>query len=135
MLAAQQCLGIFSFCNVRYAWWFMFYQGGPQITFFQLSNFHSCATMFPEIGCEMFVNHFAKKATSISLSILVVVEMFNAINSLSENESLLSFPIWNNMYLVGAIVLSMSLHMAILYIPFLAVMFNLIKESFLDCTT
>jgi Ca2+ transporting ATPase len=53
----------------------------------------------------------------MSLSILVTVEMFNAMNSLSENESLLVLPVWKNMYLVSAILLSMVLHVAILYIP------------------
>lgn len=57
----------------------------------------------------------------MSLSILVTVEMFNAMNSLSENESLLRLPLWKNMFLVAAITLSMVLHVAILYIPFLTV--------------
>ncbi|KAI8897299.1 hypothetical protein BC833DRAFT_527236 [Globomyces pollinis-pini] len=106
-----------------YAWWFMFYHSGPQISFTQLTNFHQCSTMFPEIGCEMFVNEMSHKATTMSLSILVVVEMFNAINSLSENESLLTFPIWKNMYLVFAITLSMILHFIILYVPFFTKLF------------
>lgn len=59
----------------------------------------------------------------MSLSILVTVEMFNAMNSLSENESLLRLPLWRNMYLVGAITLSMVLHFGILYVPWLADLF------------
>lgn len=106
-----------------YAWWFMFYSEGPQITFHQLSNFHQCSTMFPEIGCQMFTNDMARHATTISLSILVVVEMFNAMNSLSENESLLVLPVWRNPYLVAAITLSMLLHFVILYIPTFADIF------------
>ncbi len=69
----------------------------------------------------MFSNEFAQRATTISLSILVTVEMFNAMNSLSENESLWRLPVWKNMYLVGAIALSMGLHFMILYVPFLSV--------------
>ena len=69
----------------------------------------------------MFSNEMSRTATTMSLSILVVVEMFNAMNSLSENESLLRLPLWKNPFLVGAIALSMALHVAILYIPFFTV--------------
>lgn len=99
-----------------YAWWFMFYQGGPQISFHQLSNFHKCSSLFPEIGCEMFVNDYSKRATTISLSILVTIEMLNALNSLSEVDSLFTQPPTKNPFLIFAIVLSMALHFMILYV-------------------
>lgn len=85
------------------------------------SHFHQCSTLFPEIGCDMFTNVMSHRATTMSLSILVTVEMFNAMNSLSENESLLVLPVWKNPFLVAAITLSMALHFAILYIPFFTV--------------
>ncbi|KAG6831310.1 hypothetical protein H0H92_011517 [Tricholoma furcatifolium] len=106
-----------------YAWWFVFYEGGPQISFHQLTHFHQCTSLFPEIGCEMFTNEMARRATTMSLSILVTVEMFNAMNSLSENESLLKLPVWRNPFLVAAIALSMALHFMILYVPFFTTMF------------
>ena len=52
---------------------------------------------------------------------LVVIEMLNACNALSQTESLLTMPVWKNMKLVYAICLSMILHLAILYLPFLRV--------------
>ncbi|ORX58708.1 putative endoplasmic reticulum calcium transporter [Hesseltinella vesiculosa] len=109
-----------------YAWWFLFYEGGPQISFYQLSHFHQCAANFPEIGCQMFTNEMAMKASTMSLSILVVIEMLNAMNSLSENESLLSLPLWANPYLVFAIALSMALHFMILYVPFFSQLFSIL---------
>ncbi|KAF9145352.1 hypothetical protein BGX30_009362 [Mortierella sp. GBA39] len=109
-----------------YAWWFMFYSQGPQISFYHLSNFHQCSALFPEIGCQMFTDFMSKKATTMSLSILVTIEMFNAINSLSENESLLTLPLWNNMYLVFSIILSMALHFMILYVPFFSNLFMIL---------
>jgi Ca2+ transporting ATPase len=108
-----------------YAWWFMFYSQGPQISFSQLSNFHRCAAQFPEIGCEMFSNEMGRTASTISLSILVVIEMFNAMNALSSSESLITMPLWKNMKLVAAIALSMVLHLALLYTPVLQSLFSI----------
>ncbi|PSN65040.1 calcium ATPase [Corynespora cassiicola Philippines] len=109
-----------------YAWWFMFNSAGPQISFHHLSHFHRCSTQFPEIGCEMFSNNSAKSASTVSLSILVVIEMLNAMNALSSSESLLTLPLWRNMKLVYAICLSMALHFALLYVPFLQGLFSVI---------
>ncbi|KAG5647125.1 hypothetical protein DXG03_001080 [Asterophora parasitica] len=115
-----------------YAWWFIFYSGGPQISFHQLTNFHQCSTLFPEIGCEMFINEMSQRATTMSLSILVTVEMFNAMNSLSENESLLRLPLWKNPFLVAAITLSMALHFMILYVPFFTTLFAITPLNWIE---
>lgn len=109
-----------------YAWWFMYNPEGPQISFWQLSHFHKCSAEFPEIGCAMFSNDMAKSASTMSLSILVVIEMLNAMNALSSSESLVTFSLWNNMMLVYAIALSMALHFAILYVPFLQGLFSIL---------
>jgi len=108
-----------------YAWWFIWYSGGPQISFYQLTHFHQCSSLFPEVGCEMFTNEMSRAAATMSLSILVTVEMFNAMNSLSENESLLRFPVWKNPSLVASVVLSMMLHCGIMYIPFFTEVFSI----------
>lgn len=84
-------------------------------------NYSKCESSFSHIGCQMFSNWMAEKATTMSLSILVTIEMFNAMNSLSENESLLTLPLWVNPSLVLAIALSMVLHFVILYVPFFSV--------------
>ncbi|CAJ0755240.1 9015_t:CDS:10, partial [Entrophospora sp. SA101] len=115
-----------------YAWWFLFYEDGPQISFYQLSNFHRCNELFPEIGCEMFSNVMSMRATTMSLSVLVTIEMFNATNSLSENESLLTLPVWSNMYLVYSICLSMLLHFMILYVPFFSMLFAIVPLTWAE---
>jgi len=115
-----------------YAWWFMFYSEGPQITFWQLSHFHQCSSRFPEIGCEMFANDSAKAASTISLSILVVIEMLNAMNALSSSESLLTLPLWENMILVYAITLSMVLHFALVYTPILQTLFSIVPLNWAE---
>ncbi|KAH7912139.1 hypothetical protein BJ138DRAFT_1005081 [Hygrophoropsis aurantiaca] len=127
-------VGIYVGCATvfGYAWWFIFYEAGPQITFHQLTHFHQCSTLFPEIGCEMFTNVMSHRATTMSLSILVTVEMFNAMNSLSENESLFRLPVWKNPFLVAAIALSMALHFAILYIPFFTSLFQITPLNWIE---
>ena len=115
-----------------YAWWFMYNPQGPQISFWQLSHFHKCSSEFPEIGCAMFSNDMAKSASTVSLSILVVIEMLNAMNALSSSESLLTFALWNNMMLVYAVCLSMVLHFAILYVPFLQGLFSILPLNVLE---
>jgi magnesium-transporting ATPase (P-type) len=54
------------------------------------------------------------------MSVLVMVEMFNALNALSENNSLLTTPPWSNPWLIAAIIISTILHVVIIYVPFLA---------------
>ncbi|RYO87662.1 hypothetical protein DL766_001340 [Monosporascus sp. MC13-8B] len=115
-----------------YAWWFMYYSGGPQISFYQLSHFHRCSTEFPSIGCEMFTNDMGKAASTVSLSILVVIEMLNAMNALSSSESLFTLPLWENMMLVYAIALSMTLHFALLYIPVLQGLFSILPLNWTE---
>lgn len=58
------------------------------------------------------------------MTVLVVVEMFNALNALSENNSLLQLPPWSNLWLLAAIAVSMLLHVVILYIPPVAAIFT-----------
>ena len=118
-----------------YAWWYMFYHLGPKLSFYQLvhpiinktdkqTHFHHCSERFPEIGCAMFTNHMSRSASTMSLSILVVIEMLNACNALSQSESLVTLPVWKNMKLVYAITLSMVLHLTILYVPLLQTLFQ-----------
>lgn len=115
-----------------YAWWFMFFSNGPKITFEQLTNFHSCQKKFGGYingySCETLFGDgslMMTKASTISLSILVVIEMLNALNSLSENESILSLPPWKNPFLILAVALSMILHFIILYVPFFTKLFSI----------
>ena len=74
----------------------------------------------------MFTGIESQAASTVSLSILVVIEMFNAMNALSSSESLITMPLWKNMKLIYAIALSMVLHFAILYTPFLQGLFSIV---------
>jgi len=81
---------------------------------------------FAGVSCAIFGNDTARTASTISLSILVVIEMLNAMNALSSSESLLTLPLWKNMILVYAIALSMALHFALLYTPILQGIFGIV---------
>ncbi|CAI5505643.1 unnamed protein product [Closterium sp. Naga37s-1] len=70
------------------------------------------------------------KATTLSLSVLVAIEMFNSLNALSEDVSLTRMPPWVNPWLLVAMTLSFSLHFLILYVPFLANVFGIVPLSF-----
>lgn len=66
-----------------YAWWFMYFSGGPQITFAQLAGFHKCSGWIGAYSCETLFGAgslMMSKASTMSLSVLVVIEMFNALN-------------------------------------------------------
>ncbi|KAM7276172.1 hypothetical protein ACFE04_018038 [Oxalis oulophora] len=69
------------------------------------------------------------KAMTLSLSVLVSIEMLNSLNALSENNSLVRMPPWRNPWLLVAMSLSFGLHCLILYVPFLADVFGIVPLS------
>ncbi|KAG0475368.1 hypothetical protein HPP92_015054 [Vanilla planifolia] len=69
------------------------------------------------------------KAMTLSLSVLVAIEMFNSLNALSEDASLLRMPPKVNPWLLLAMSLSFGLHFLILYVPFLAQVFGIVPLS------
>uniref|UniRef100_A0A6Q2WXM5 Calcium-transporting ATPase n=1 Tax=Esox lucius TaxID=8010 RepID=A0A6Q2WXM5_ESOLU len=106
-------------------WWFMYDTTGPEVSFYQLSHFMQCCDEnedFVGVSCKVFE---ASPPMTMALSVLVTIEMSNALNSLSENQSLLRMPPWSNFWLVGAMVLSMSLHFMIIYVDPLPMVFKL----------
>eukprot|EP01083_Nonionella_stella_P075869 206453_1 len=108
-----------------FMWWFMMYSEGPQISYSQLTNFHACGTsdIYPEsFDCGVF--HDVARPSTLSLSVLVTIEMFNTFNALSENQSLMVTPPWDNIWVVLAVILSMGLHCVILYFPMMNDVFS-----------
>ncbi|XP_074643424.1 calcium-transporting ATPase sarcoplasmic/endoplasmic reticulum type-like isoform X2 [Tubulanus polymorphus] len=107
------------------AWWFMLYEEGPQLNYYQLTHQAQCLAQekrFEGIDCDIFKHN---KPQAMALSTLVVIEMLNAVNSLSENQSLVLMPPWCNIWLMLAIGLSMSLHFLILEVDFLSAVFQI----------
>ncbi|XP_052799678.1 calcium-transporting ATPase sarcoplasmic/endoplasmic reticulum type-like isoform X3 [Mya arenaria] len=107
------------------AWWFMIYEEGPKLNYYQLTHHMQCPAEpknFPDLDCNIFSD---PHPMTMALSVLVTIEMLNALNSLSENQSLLVMPPWTNKWLLGAIGLSMGLHFFILYTDVMATIFQI----------
>nr|GME05193.1 calcium-transporting ATPase, endoplasmic reticulum-type [Ipomoea batatas] len=78
--------------------------------------------------CEYFGGGKVK-AMTLSLSVLVAIEMFNSLNALSEDNILITMPPWTNPWLLVAMAFSLGLHCLILYVPLLADVFCVVPLS------
>eukprot|EP00441_Pelagodinium_beii_P040926 CAMPEP_0197627936 /NCGR_PEP_ID=MMETSP1338-20131121/6401_1 /TAXON_ID=43686 ORGANISM="Pelagodinium beii, Strain RCC1491" /NCGR_SAMPLE_ID=MMETSP1338 /ASSEMBLY_ACC=CAM_ASM_000754 /LENGTH=1034 /DNA_ID=CAMNT_0043198787 /DNA_START=59 /DNA_END=3163 /DNA_ORIENTATION=- len=88
---------------------------------FQVSNWAGIS--FSSNPCSYFTEG-KTKASTLSLTVLVVIEMLNAFNALSEDGSLVQMPPWANPYLIVAASISIGVHILVLYIPSLANIFG-----------
>ena len=62
------------------AWWFLYYENGPQLSFYQLTHHHQCTTdpsNFVGVNCQIFKD---LHPMTMALSVLVTIEMLNALN-------------------------------------------------------
>ncbi|KAL6511219.1 Calcium-transporting ATPase 3, endoplasmic reticulum-type [Orobanche hederae] len=114
-----------------FVWWFLYSDNGPKLPYTELMNFDSCSTRETSYSCAVFSD---RHPSTVSMTVLVVVEMFNALNNLSENQSLLVIPPWSNLWLLGSIVLTMLLHVLILYVEPLSVLFSVAPLSWAEWT-
>jgi len=122
-------------CVAVFAYWYMYHEGDhTNISWEQLTTWGHCSEWtdfkvndFDGLDmqtdpCKYFTDGKVK-ASTLSLSVLVAIEMFNALNALSEDGSLLQMPPWSNPYLILAMLVSFGMHFVILYVDFLADMF------------
>ncbi|XP_036333351.1 calcium-transporting ATPase sarcoplasmic/endoplasmic reticulum type isoform X1 [Rhagoletis pomonella] len=111
------------------AWWFIFAETGPHLSYWQLTHHLSCigtSDDFKGVDCKIFSD---PHAMTMALSVLVTIEMLNAMNSLSENQSLITMPPWCNLWLIGSMALSFTLHFVILYVEVLSTVFQVTPLS------
>ncbi|XP_040950118.1 calcium-transporting ATPase 3, endoplasmic reticulum-type isoform X3 [Gossypium hirsutum] len=109
-----------------FIWWFIYSETGPKLPYTELMNFDTCPTRETTYPCSIFED---RHPSTVAMTVLVVVEMFNALNNLSENQSLLVIPPWSNLWLVASIILTMLLHILILYVPSLSTLFSVTSLS------
>ncbi|KAL8271131.1 hypothetical protein Esti_004942 [Eimeria stiedai] len=129
-----------------FVWWYVFgtdpAESHTLLTLPQLMAWGRCSSWkdfdpLPVYGmpegepCSYFTIGKAK-ASTLSLTVLVVIEMFNAFNALSENHSLLRVPPWANPYLMLATAASVAVHCVIVYNPFLSRVFGVVPLSAMD---
>ncbi|KVH88026.1 Calcium-transporting P-type ATPase, subfamily IIA, SERCA-type, partial [Cynara cardunculus var. scolymus] len=115
-----------------FIWWFIYSDTGPKIPYSELMNFDSCLKRETTYPCSIFSD---RHPSTVSMTVLVVVEMFNALNNLSENQSLVVIPPWSNLWLVGSIGVTMLLHCLILYVHPLSILFSVVPLTWDEWTT
>jgi Ca2+-transporting ATPase len=145
-----------------FAYWYVWYDwseyGHPLVSFSQLASWGRCTewskaeynpvfstwqaasnkgigefnTALNSNACAYFTAAGKATASTMSLSVLVVIEMLNALNALSEDSSLLQMPPWANPWLLVAMGFSIGMHFVILYIPFLAQVFSIVPLTYND---
>jgi Ca2+-transporting ATPase len=133
------------------------YDGHSMVSYAQLTHWGQCRTGAAAVGTifegfhvndfdntgdgliEDFTSepctYFTKgkmKASTLSLSVLVTIEMFNALNAVSEDGSLLTIPPWVNPYLLLAMGSSFFFHFLILYVPAMATVFSISPHNTID---
>ncbi|XP_050230437.1 calcium-transporting ATPase 1, endoplasmic reticulum-type-like [Mercurialis annua] len=139
-------VGVFIIWYTRHTFMFidLSRDGHSVVTYSQLANWAQCGNWqnfsvspftagsqvfnFDDNPCEYFRSGKIK-ASTLSLSVLVAIEMFNSLNALSEDGSLLTMPPWVNPWLLLAMFISFGLHFLILYVPFLAQIFGIVPLS------
>lgn len=113
--------------------------GHTLVTFNQLSSWTECPNWkgfkvnnfiegmdLQENPCDYFIKGKVK-ASTLSLSVLVMIEMLNSLNAISEDNSLLRMSPFVNPLLLLAITSSLLLHGMIVYVPFFNEIFSIYK--------
>ena len=122
-----------------FIYWYLYYDWAGDnhslIGFGELAGWTECQSWkdfkpnsFADLNLEkdpcLYFTEGKKKASTLSLSVLVMIEMFNSLNAISDELSLVKTGIWLNPILLVAIMLSVILHCFVLYIPALQVLFS-----------
>ncbi|KAI8025960.1 Calcium-transporting ATPase, endoplasmic reticulum-type [Camellia lanceoleosa] len=116
--------------------------GHSRVEFSQLRNWGKCSSWWSNFtvtpftvggGCVITFSNPCDyftigkvKAMTLSLSVLVAIEMFNSLNTLSEDNSLVTMPPCMNPWLLVAMSVSFGLHCLMLYVPFLVDVFGIV---------
>jgi Ca2+-transporting ATPase len=111
-----------------FVWWYQ----NKGVSLFQLMNWGKCLnwTGFapicknPERPCDIFTEE-KSSPQSMSLSVLVTMELLKALSAVSLDSSMISVPPWKNRWLLLGVIIPFACHLLILYTPSLANIFSL----------
>jgi Ca2+-transporting ATPase len=128
--------GIFVYYYTSYNW---SNDNQTLVSFWELRNWTTCSNWIGEKSINGFeanaCSYFSQgkvKASTLSLTVLVVIEMLNSLNALSENRSLFEIGVFSNIWLHLAILTSIGIHCLMLYVPFFAKVFSTVPLSIND---
>jgi P-type Ca2+ transporter type 2C len=118
-----------------FVWWYL----DKGVTISQLRNWQSCTqwpgfahpALAPYPPCGIF-SSLRYRAQSVSLSVLLLIEMIKALSSISKEKSLFVTKPWTNPALVGAIGFSLMLHLLAMYTPFLSKLLSISPLSVVE---
>lgn len=125
-------VGVFLYWYLKYDWASDMH---PLVEFDKLRNWAECPD-WKDFSVNNFLHYdFSKnpclyftvgkaKASTMSLTVLVMIEMFNTFNAISENQSVLKTGIFVNPFLLIGVSISILLHCVILYIPTMNYLFS-----------
>jgi len=118
-----------------FVWWYL----DKGVSFQQLSHWAECGTWgdafahsaeapnWPKQPCDIFsAMRLKAKPQSLSLSVLVTIEMLKALSAVSLDSSLLRVQPWQNGWLLLGVAVPFALHLLVLYCAPLAKLFGLL---------
>jgi Ca2+-transporting ATPase len=116
-----------------FLWWYR----DKHVSLHQLSSWTSCedwldfthsaeAPTLPLSPCDIFyAGKHKARAQTMALSTLVVMEMLKALSAVSLTQSMVKIPPWTSPVLLAGVAIPFLLHLAVIYIPQLALIFGL----------
>lgn len=120
-------VGVFIFWFVGYNW---ASDGHSLVSFSQLTNWAECSNWGPQfkpsnygdydfesLGSCAYFTKGKTKAVTMSLTVVILIEMFNCWNAVSERNSLFKTGLTANRYLLPVTLGCLGFHALLLYVP------------------
>lgn len=122
-----------------FVWWYL----DKGVTFYQLRNWGQClnwsdfahsaeAPLWPKYPCDIFSSTMRSHPQSLSLSVLVMIEMLKALSAVSLDNSLLKIQPWANPWLLLGVTIPILLQLLVLYFKPSSSIFGLAPLSWIE---